>query len=454
MIISIIQKSQLEGAMRLDAEYYQPEYLEISRKIKTVSFKTLGEISDRVVSFGAYSLTNFIEWKKTGGVPFIVAGNIGEGFINYEGVRYITKTSDEVLKKSRVQEGQVLLAMSGSVGNTAVAVNIPPRLNSNQDIVKITPKEGISPYFLAAFLNSKYGKKQVLRLPVGSVQQHIFLWQIKSLLIPSFSQNKTEEIEKIYKRSLLELSDSKKYYSQAEDLLLEELGLAEEEFKNELSYVVDFSDVRSASRIDAEHFQPKYKKLISKIKTKNPKLLLNVAENVPAEFRPQTQPERAFKYVALANINSLIGTVDGSKEVLGKEAPSRAKRILKTGDIIVSSIEGSLKKTALISKEQEGYLASTGFFQFRSEKILPEVLLVLAKSVVLQLQFKKYVIGTILAAVPQNSLAKIVIPILPKPTQQKIANLVRQSHEARRKSKQLLEKAKKEVEEMIEKGRK
>jgi len=26
---SIIQKLQLEGALRLDAEYYQPEYLEV-----------------------------------------------------------------------------------------------------------------------------------------------------------------------------------------------------------------------------------------------------------------------------------------------------------------------------------------------------------------------------------------------------------------------------------------
>lgn len=30
---SIIQKSQLEGAWQLDAEYYQPEYLEMARSL-------------------------------------------------------------------------------------------------------------------------------------------------------------------------------------------------------------------------------------------------------------------------------------------------------------------------------------------------------------------------------------------------------------------------------------
>ena len=36
--------------------------------------------------------------------------------------------------------------------------------------------------------------------------------------------------------------------------------------------------------------------------------------------------------------------------------------------------------------------------------------------------------------------------------QQKIADLVKKSHEARKKSKELLEEAKRKVEEMIEKG--
>lgn len=68
--------------------------------------------------------------------------------------------------------------------------------------------------------------------------------------------------------------------------------------------------------------------------------------------------------------------------MLGKEAPSRARRVLKTGDVIVSSVEGSLGKVAFVDSAQDGYLASTGFFQFRSKEILPEALLMLAKSIV------------------------------------------------------------------------
>jgi len=59
--------------------------------------------------------------------------------------------------------------------------------------------------------------------------------------------------------------------------------------------------------------------------------------------------------------------------------------------------------------------------------------------------------GSVQARLNQETLKEIVLPILPKPAQGKIARLVRQSHRARQKAKELLEKAKREVEEFIEK---
>lgn len=444
---SIIKKSKLEGGYRLDAEYYQPEYLEVAGKVKSLPHETLEDISESIVSFGAYALTNFIEWQDDG-IPFIVAENIKEGFISYEGVRYISDKTDEILKKSRIQEEQVLLSMSGSVGNAAVAYKIPPKLNSNQDIVKIKLKGEFSPYSLAAFLNSKYGRMQVLRLPVGSVQQHIFIWQTKSLQVPIFPGSFINSVEKIYKEGLDQLQISKSLYSQAEDLLLKELGLKDFKPTEDLSYIVNLSDVKSAHRTDAEYFQPKYDKLISKIK--NAKKLPNAVENVPPRFEPIDQPDKIFKYVELADIDSSIGVIGGYSEVLGQEAPSRAKRLLKTGDVIVSSVQGSLGKVALVNWEQDGFLASTGFFQFRSKEILPEVLLVLAKSPILQMQLEKQCAGTILTAVPKEGIKDILIPNLGKSTQERISDLVLQSHKARKKAKELLGKAKREVEEFIE----
>jgi len=152
----------------------------------------------------------------------------------------------------------------------------------------------------------------------------------------------------------------------------------------------------------------------------------------------------------LADIDSSIGIIHSVNKVKGGEAPSRARRLLKEGDVIVSSVEGSLEKVALVDREHDTCLASTGFFQFRPLNILPEVLLVLSKTIILQLQLKKLCSGTILTAVPKESLRDTIIPIIPLSIQQEIASLVQQSHEARKKAKELLEIAKRAVEIAIE----
>lgn len=77
--------------------------------------------------------------------------------------------------------------------------------------------------------------------------------------------------------------------------------------------------------------------------------------------------------------------------------------------------------------------------------------MVLSKSIVFKMQLEKQCAGTILTAVPQDSLRDIFVPVLPISTQQKIAELVRKSHGARKRSRELLEEAKRRVEEMIEK---
>jgi len=449
-VFSIIQKSQLEGAKRLDAEYYQPEYLEIAKRLQSIPHETLESAAEQLVSFGAYALTSIIEWQESG-IPFITAENLKDGFIDYGSVRYISEEVDEVLKKSRVKEGQVLLAMSGSVGNAAVAVKIPERLNSNQDIVKITPRAGISPYVLAAFLNSRYGRMQVLRLPVGSIQQHIFLWQMQTLLVPTIGSKQAGIIEQLYKDGLHEMEKSKSLYSQAEQILLEELGLQHFEADGDLWNVVNLSEVKAAGRMDAEYFQRKYKKLVSKLSKYGTRRFPDTLQSVAATFVPQ--PDKTYRYVELANINASIGIIDGYTELLGKEAPSRARRLLKVGDVIVSSVQGSLGKVALVGREHAGDIASTGFFQFRSAEILPEVLLVLAQSMVLRYQMEQRCAGTILTAVPKESIKDILVPTLPEKTQQRIAELVRESHAARAKAGELLASAKRTVEEWVESRR-
>ena len=58
--------------------------------------------------------------------------------------------------------------------------------------------------------------------------------------------------------------------------------------------------------------------------------------------------------------------------------------------------------------------------------------------------------GSVIAHWKPEQIKKLQVSILSKSIQQKIADMVHQSHQASKKAKELLEKAKREVEESIE----
>ena len=159
--------------------------------------------------------------------------------------------------------------------------------------------------------------------------------------------------------------------------------------------------------------------------------------------------ETEYKYVELANISGNGVITDCMKE-LGRDLPSRARRRIATGDVIVSSIEGSLSSIALIDAEYDQALCSTGFYVINPLAFNSETLLVLLTSVVGQLQLKKGCSGTILTSINQEAFNHVVLPKISRMTQTQIQQKVAESFALRQKSTRLLESAKRAVEIAIE----
>jgi len=457
-VFSVIKLSETNNHHRLDSEFYHPIYLENKRRL--TNLKTPLFFLKQVSNYITNGHTPRYADLTIGEVYFLTAEDILDFIVNFETSKRITKEdSYKVLRRTILQENDLLITIKGKIGNAAVVYKLKGETNINQDVARIIIKKSIgerkiNPYFIAAFINSKFGRLQVEQLATSQINPFLGLGNLKQIVIPLLSEKFQNKIEDVIKKALKLFYDSYFIFSQAENLLLEELGLKDFKPKYKKTYTAKLSDAFSAHRIDAEYFQPAYEEVIEKIKNyKNGFVsLLKSVENVKPDFDPTKYLDKIFSYVELADIDSSIGVIHSVNEIRGEEAPSRARRMLREGDVIVSSVEGSLEKVALVDKEHDSCLASTGFFQFRPLDILPEVLLVLSKTIVLQSQLKKRCSGTILTAVPKESLRDIIIPLLPLSTQQKIASLVQQSHEARRKAKELLEIAKRAVEIAIEKN--
>jgi len=446
---SIIKKSQLEGALRLDAEYYQPEYLEITQILRNQHNRKFGEIVSNIINGDEIR-----EYVDEDGLPYLRVSDIKEFFIDLSSVVYISKES-RIKQNIKLREGDILLSRSGSLGIAAVAT--PDLADSviSSHLMRI-PVKSINPYFLVTFLNSKFGKAQIMQRNNGAVVPEINHPSLKEVLVPIFSEEKQKEIENLVKNAYIQIQESNKIYSQAEDLFLEELSLNNFKIEDDLFYVVNLSEVKSAYRADAEYFQPKYEKLISKIKYKieklNNLLLSKGGIKKGIEIGSEQYQEEGKLFIRVSNL-SKHGLVERDQKYLSEELYQKLKKDFepKVGEILLTK-DATPGIAYLLKEHIEGIIAG-GILRLKVKPdINPEYLVLVINSIVGQMQVEKDTGGSVIFHWRPDQIKNFKIPILPKPTQQKIADLVRQSHEARKKGKQLLEEAKRQVEKLIEKN--
>lgn len=440
---SIVKLSELEGFMRIDPDYYQPVYLEINRRLRSKKTTTFASETS-CFRKGIFEIKADVYSAE--GIPFVRISNLKSLFIDETDIVHIPEIENNKHKPTHLVRGDLIL--SKTANPAASYVNIP-ECNCSQDTiaVKLRGNSCISSEFLTVFLNSKYGLLQMQRWFTGNIQMHLNLIECKGLLIPVFEKNIQTEIKDRFEAALLGIANSAKLLNQAEAIVLDEVGFNSLILKSNLTYTKNFLLSNEYNRIDSEYYQPRYEKIVAQIDKYGSEKIekavkINNKKTVP-------KAKQKYKYIELADI-SKDGFVNSYSLELGENLPTRARRIVESGDVIISSIEGSLTACALIDDELDGALCSTGFYAIKSEKINPETLLTLFKSSMIRALMKKGCSGSILTAISQDEFEKIPLPIIGKEIQSKIALRVREAHQIRKKARNELKDLIKQVENRIE----
>ncbi len=90
--------------------------------------------------------------------------------------------------------------------------------------------------------------------------------------------------------------------------------------------------------------------------------LVDVCDISSATINPETKyKDSEFIYVDISAVDSKTGKIDISNRVKGENAPSRARRIAKKGDVILSTVRPNLKAFAYIDFDTTNFVFSTGF---------------------------------------------------------------------------------------------
>lgn len=442
---------------RLDGEFYSPKYIQEDEVWRRFSAKhnieKLGRLISVPVRTGSTPKNRFVG-KNDNTIHFVKTNTLREGRIDYPNCDFLP---ERVLRKSDfIPNEAVLVTIIGAtpeiVGRTAIVRDSDPERVTNQNVAVIQTNNKLDAYYLTAYFQTKYGRDQLWRHSRRTEQVNLNCREVERVLVPFIELQEQRQIGELVRKSFSTLDLSKSLYVQAQELLAKELGLDKLVLDRPKSYETSFSEVVSCGRIDSDHFQYRYQQLKELIKNYIGGYLplLSIVCSITPNIEPSKSPLESYSYVELSNINSSLGIIERAKTLLGKDAPSRAKRYVSTGDIIASAVVGSVDKAGIVDEQRDGSLASTGFFHFRSKGVEPEYLLILIRSLIVREQLLQEATGGILSAVPDSKLRNLIVPNIPIELQTEIASLVKQSHEAKKESEQLLDQAKKMVEELIE----
>ena len=427
--------------LRIDLNYYHPKYATIMKLLekaaKHYDVKQLGEISEITRILG-FETTQFVKYVDEG-IPYLRVQNINEFEIDMKGVMRISKEAHEMLKRSQLLPNDVVMAITGygKVGTTAVVPHAIGECNASQEIARIrVQKEIVSPDYLAVYLNSGFGKKLLEKWNTGSTRPRTLIKNVRRIpvIIPTTEKQSqvVERVKALEQRKNKLLAEAECLARNAQEIqqagyscVYKILGIKQKFTKPEKVFVL--AKKKLGGRLDVAFYSGSDKYTIqSEFPVQKMKDLVEFSKE---NAFPEREPLKKFKYVQIQDVDSESGKIASFTELLGKDAPSRARKVIHQGQIL-TGLSGSATgtphhSTAIATEEFDGCVATTGFGVLRPRQNVDLffVYFMLRSSYVLD-EIRRRLTGATIPAITKSEFKRIKIPVPPLHIQNEIVGVM------------------------------
>ena len=436
---------------RIDSDYFKKQFLEFFRNVKNIY--PLGNFVKegyRVV----YENTKIIDSKegKQKGFPyFLQATDLDTPFIKTDRLYYVDEEEWQRYIKGRIQKGEILDEEKGKIDKVAIVQDdFAEKTLVSGSLFKLSVNDKISKHILLSYLICKYGKAFKDRFKTNLLISYISKPDLYRIPIPKFSIEFQKKVDELFENIFKFQKQSKQTYTQAENLLLEELGLKDFKSSKEKVNIKNFKEsFLSTGRLDAEYYQPKYEE-IQKIMEHYINGYYFVRDVFNHETEKIERTEKKYYYSEISDVNISDGTIYFYL-IPTEKLPVNGKMKLSFGNIIISKVRPYRGAVAIIRDAPANYVGS-GAFTVLSEKgsYKKEVLQILLRSKPYKELMMKYNVGSSYPVIKDYDILNLPIPIIEQNIQQQISDKIEESFRLKKQSEQLLELAKTAVEMAIE----
>jgi type I restriction enzyme S subunit len=339
----------------------------------------------------------------------------------------------------QLQVGDVIVSKDGTIGQPAFLDSLPDRatINSTMMLLRVN-NDVLAPEFLFYFLQGPHFRRFLKQKISGTSIPHLFQRDMKELgvLLPSILEQKRivgvlDVVDSVIARTGEVIAKTERLKKGLMQTLLTR-GIGHKEYKQtpigttpKTWQAVELKDV--------------------------------VEMNKESRDPSKEMPDETFLYVDIDSVDGTVGKIMNPKKILGKEAPSRARRIIHENDVIMSTVRPYLKAFAIVPRELDNQICSTGFAVLScGNNILPYFLLNVLFSNQTINQCNRMMVGGQYPALNQSQVSQIKIPLPPLSEQQEIADVfasINRKLELERAEKEKLEKVKRGLMDLLLTGK-
>ena len=145
---------------------------------------------------------------------------------------------------------------------------------------------------------------------------------------------------------------------------------------------------------------------------------------------PARSPQTGFDYIDVSSVSNETLSIQETQRLKGKDAPSRARRLVRANDVLFATIRPTLRRIAIVPEELDNQVCSTGYFVLRSK---PDVDY---RFVFYFLQTEDFMTsmetlqkGASYPAVTEGDVRSQLIPVPPLDEQQRIVGILDEAFE-------------------------
>lgn len=129
------------------------------------------------------------------GIALIRSQNVHYNRFEYSGLAFITEEQNAALGNSVVQQGDVLLNITGaSIGRVCVVPDTICPANVNQHVCIIRPTKDLLPEFISFFIANPSFQAEILNLQSGATRQALTKEQIQNFDLPLISVEEQKSV--------------------------------------------------------------------------------------------------------------------------------------------------------------------------------------------------------------------------------------------------------------------